>query len=87
MNKQAIHKFFIIVFLVALTILACHFHLDDSHCPLCDLLATGFTCAESTFIQVILLFVTIIRPIIPIQSLSSSNLGIQLRAPPFLPNP
>jgi hypothetical protein len=87
MKKQYVYKIFIYIFLVALVILAGHFHLDGltgdhDHCPLCQLLTVGFT----SFIVIILLptsyFIANLLRIDLTTAPFSSYHQIALRAPP-----
>jgi hypothetical protein len=89
MNQERIFKILLFISLAALVILVGHFHLDGAdqdHCPLCQLLATGFT-SLAPIMMLPTVYVIIKVPLIDlIATPFSSYRPISLRAPPYHPS-
>lgn len=88
MRNHSTLKIFLLILFMALVILVTHFHLDGliakhDDCPLCQLLAAGFTGSVQIILLLISWFIIELSPIdlrfIPL----SSYLQIALRAPPY----
>jgi hypothetical protein len=88
MNKHRILKIFSFIFIVAVIILIGHFHLDSptgnhDHCPLCDLLAMGFTGLAPIVLLPVSYAITKLPSVDSITTSFSIHRQISLRAPPM----
>jgi len=87
MKKQLVFKIVIFVCLVAMAILIGHFHPDkplgEDHCPLCQLIAIGFTSLAQIIIRPTSYVISRVSSKVFISAPFFSEHHITLRAPPY----
>lgn len=92
MKQQIIRKIIFVIFFAALIIAIGHFHWDSltgdhDHCPLCQLLAAGFTTVGLVGLLPALTVIAALSPLNPVIPYCSPDRPSASRAPPNQPVP